>query len=422
MIPKINYKKAAFFAVFVFGVCAPTQAQFWKKLKKKVQNKVEQKVEEKLDKETDKVIDKTFDGEKKKDEPKIEQSNQLPVFSGGSGILKLYSHGYEYITKDIAISVYGKFTKDNLSNSVKTYNEDRVIKPVDAFPDGYALAFNGSGFLNPKEGQIIIHHADSKKVVFSLKGTWNTTEGDKPISGSYINLSVSEIIDKRIVENRSETSNKNTSNNTNNNSTNPFANINSNKTDIKIPSKFSFTSSLEVKMTSNDGSTADMEFLLGDYPSIYGMSIVSEDMGEGGIAYNVITPKSITMFINVSGMKMKKTVAQDQFSQTDFSDKVPSNPDELKKTGASKSILGFTCYEYKYTNEGGYVSVWATKDFPANNTNITMLGMREGGIIEGFVLEIDSKSGNDTGNMKAVKYNKNKSVTINTNDYKSMGF
>ena len=71
---------------------------------------------------------------------------------------------------------------------------------------------------------------------------------------------------------------------------------------------------------------------------------------------------------------------------------------DLKKTGATKSILGFTCYEYKYTNEGGYVSVWATKRLSCKcNTNITMLGMREGGPIEGFVLEIDMKSKNETG-------------------------
>ena len=101
---------------------------------------------------------------------------------------------------------------------------------------------------------------------------------------------------------------------------------------------------------------------------------------------------------------------------------MPSNPDDLIKTGATKSILGYTCYEYKYTNDGGYVSVWATKDFPVQATKIQMLGMREGGKIEGFILEIDSKSGNETANMKAVKFNKNKNITIHTNDYKSIGY
>ena len=413
--------KIVLLSFFLIGISTSINAQFWKKLKKKAKEKIsktEDKLIDKLDKTTDKKIDDTIDG-KKKIEKKVVQSNELPKLSGGSGILKLYNHGYEYITKDIGVSVYGKFTKENLSNSVKTYNQDRVIKPVDAYPDGYALAFNGGGFLNPKEGQIVIHHADSNKVVFSLKGTWNTIDGDKPITGSFINLSVSEIIDKRFSDATKESK---VNNKTNTNRSNDIFKNSTNKNSVTIPSSFSFTSSLEVKITTNDGSNADMEFLLGNYSNIYAMSIASKEMGERGKVYNVVTPKSITMFINVSGMKMKKTVPQQQYSQTDFSDKMPSNPNDLKKTGATKTILGYTCHEYKYTNAGGYVSVWATKNFPANSTNITMLGMREGSLIEGFVLEIDSKSGKDKVNMKAVRYNKNKNVTINTSDYKSMGF
>ena len=177
--------------------------------------------------------------------------------------------------------------------------------------------------------------------------------------------------------------------------------------------------STEVKTTANDGSSANIEFLLGNYSKIYGMSLSTDANGK---VYNVITPKSITMFMDVGGMKIKKTVSQEQLSQTVISDKVPTNPNDLKKTGASKTILGFLCNEYKYTNDGGYISVWVTKDFPSNIKNISMLGMNEGGIIDGFVLEIDSKSGNDKINMKVVKYNKNKKITINTNSYKSMGF
>lgn len=408
------------FIIFLFGITSNVNAQLWKKLKKKVTDKVEKKLENKIDKQTDKIINNTLDGKKKEKESKIIQSTELPKLLGGSGILKLYNFGYEYVTKDIGISVYGKFTKENLSSSEKTYNQDKVIKPVDAYPEGYALAFNGSGFLNPKEARIIIHHADSTKVVFSIKGTWNTVEGNKPITGSYISLNVSEIIDKRNVNEPNNNEKENTVyNNTPNKKSNLSLHKKTTNSSVKIPSTFSFSSSIEVKMTTNDGSNADIEFLLGNYSNIYAMSLASN---EGGKVYNVITPKSITMFMDIGGMKMKKTVSQEQFSQSTISDKVPTDPNHLKKTGESKTILGFTCYEYKYTNNGGYVSVWITKDFPSNSTNISMLGMHEGGVIDGFVLEIDSKSGNDKANMKVVKYNKNKKITINTSSYKLMGF
>lgn len=409
---------------FLLGISQTSNAQFWKKLKKKAQEKIsktEDKIIDKLDKKTDKKIDDTIDG-KKKNEKKIVQSNELPKLIGGSGYLKLYSHGYEYISKDITVSVYGSFTKTNLSKSVKTYNQDRIIKPIDAFPEGYALAYNGGGFLNPQNAQIIIHHADSTNVVFSVKGTWNTVnDPKKPISGSFVKLNVAEIIDKRIKK-KDDFVYKKKQNTTNSDSNNAIYNSNKNATNVSIPDSFSFTSSLEIKMTSSDGSSADLEFLLGNYSNIYAMSIAAKEMGNGGKVYNVVTPKSITMFMDVAGMKMKKTVSQDQMSQANFGDKVPNNPEELKKTGATKTILGYTCYEYKHTNDGGYVSVWATKDFPMQATKINMLGMRQNGPIEGFVLEIDMKSRNESGNMKAIKFNRNKNVTINTKEYKSMGF
>ena len=414
--------KSLLFCFFFIATSFSVNAQFWKKLKKKVQNKVEQKLENKIDKETDKVIDETLDGKKKVEEPKIVASNKKPKLKGDTGVLKLYNFGIEYVTTDVTVSVYGKFDENNLSNAVKTYNSDKIIAPVDAYPIGYALAFNGAGYLNTKDGQIIIHHADSKKIVFSLKGTWNTREGDKPIEGSYTSLNISEIVDKRFANTSSEEKNKNSVSKNSSKSSDTDTSFESNSAAIRIPNTFSFSSSLEVKMTSSDGSAVDMEFLTGNYEDIYAMSIASAEMGEEGKMYNVVTPKSITMFMDVGGMKMKKSVAQDAYSQTGFDDKIPADSRDLKKTGATKSILGYSCYEYKHAYEEISVSVWATNNFPASNKNMSLLGIGKVGVVEGFVLEVNYKNGNETANMKVVKYNKNKAVTINTNEYKSLGF
>ena len=415
--------KSLLFCLFILTTTSSVNAQFWKKLKKKVQNKVEQKLENKIEKETDKVIDETLDGKKKEVEPKTVISNEIPKLKGGTGILKLYNFGIEYVTGDITVSVYGKFNENNLSTSVKTYNSDKIIAPVDAYPIGYALAFNDAGYLNTKNGQIIIHHADSKKIVFSIQGTWNTRDGDKPVQGSYTSLNISEIVDKRFT-NTSTSSEKNINSvsKKTNKSSDANSSFDASSSDIKIPSTFSFSSSLEVKMTSNDGSIVDMEFLTGNYENIYAMSIASKEMEDGGKMYNVVTPKSITMFMDVGGMKMKKSVAQDAYSQASFDDKIPADSRDLKKTGATKSILGFTCYEYKHAYEEVAVSVWATDNFPASNKNMSLLGIGKVGVVEGFVLEVDYKNGNETANMKVVKYNKNKRVTINTSEYKSLGF
>lgn len=48
--------------------------------------------------------------------------------------------------------------------------------------------------------------------------------------------------------------------------------------------------------------------------------------------------------------------------------------------------------------------------------------MHDGSFIEEIILEIEMKSGNEKMSVKAVNYNKNKSVIINTNEYKSIGY
>ena len=51
-----------------------------------------------------------------------------------------------------------------------------------------------------------------------------------------------------------------------------------------------------------------------------------------------------------------------------------------------------------------------------------MLGMKDSGPFEGFVLELNFNATNENGSVKVVKINSNKKLTINTKEYKSMGF
>ena len=189
----------------------------------------------------------------------------------------------------------------------------------------------------------------------------------------------------------------------------------------EIPNTFSFDKSLEIEITSNNTDAVKMEFLFGNRNDVYAISINEDQMGNQGTMYNVITPTSATLFMNMSGMKIKKSIPLDQFSDTNYADNISQNKDSLQKTGATKTILGYNCEEYKYVNEKGYVAIWVTKDFPVETANIPMLGMSENSLVDGFVLELNTKSGKEFAKVAVVKFNLNKKVTIDTKTYKSMG-
>lgn len=404
-----------------------TNAQFLKRLKKKVEDKLEQKIENKIDKETDKVIDSALYGKRKKKEI---PTSEVPKFTSETGILKFYNHGYEYVTKDISISVYGKFSTKNLSTSAKTYTADNIIAPVDAFPEGYALATNDDGYLNSKDGQLQVHMADSTKVVYSLKGTWNTIEGNKAVNASFVTLNVADIVDERKKMKERNDSKNDVSKNENNTITNSdkkFINSKISPT-VDIPSTFAFHKNIAVEVTNDRGESYPIEFLLGSYPDIYGISVASKEMQGQGKVIMVMTPKSSTAFMDVAGMKMKRTTSLEQMgSQFNMTEKLPENGDfEYKKTGNTKTILGYTCEEYKvdynYTNESGSASFWVSTDFPIQNKALPMLGMSMNNPnFSGFVLELNSTHNGQNWTMKVTNLS-DINTTINANEFRKMGY
>ena len=196
------------------------------------------------------------------------------------------------------------------------------------------------------------------------------------------------------------------------------------KEPVNIQETYVFSKSIIIEFSASKSEKAALElFFSTANKNMVCMTLDPSKTGEmGSEVYNVITPKSITMFMNMPGMKIRKSMPKEQFSQFDNSKKIPSK-DNLVKTGNIKSILGFVCHEYKYQNDGGTISAWVTREkFPVDGKFIPMLGMKDSGPFEGFVLELNFNATNENGSVKVVKINSNKKLTINTKEYKSMGF
>lgn len=465
----MNIKKLLCCILFL-GAITTSNAQLWKKLKKKAQEKIskaENKLLDKLDKKTDKVIDSTLNG-KKGDKNSKEASKRDLLKSYGSAFI---NHSNTYASIKI----------DHVSRAKvnKTGNEFRITgnwgtTSADVF-DGYSITLKntsldeleqGKSFQIPSEAELYIGYdplLDERK---NRKELWKGSFENKVENGTIIirfirdnSLSISFSANGKLskyVETNSQleegyydknpisidgsvTSSKpeyiitKQRKNQQKNAANTISDdekmemLQKVLPTVNIPSTFSFNKSIEVKMTDDRGDAQTVEFLTGIYPDIYGMSIAPKEM-QGQQMLVVNTPKAATMFMDMGGMKIKKSTSLDQMgSQFNVEENLPENGDyAYKKTGNTKTIIGYLCEEYKvdfdYTNSKGSLSFWVSKDFPIQNKAIPMLGMAlNNPYFSGFVLEMNT---NQNGKKYTIEVTglSNKNVIINTNDYKKMGF
>lgn len=188
-----------------------------------------------------------------------------------------------------------------------------------------------------------------------------------------------------------------------------------------IKQTYHFKGKITVEILSEQGDKASFNILFDkdDKETI----CMQMNAGDNDNIYNVISPKKAISFINASGMKIKRALSQEEFSGFDNADKVPTK-EQLQKTGNTKTILGYLCYEYQYKNDGGIASAWITnQNFPIKANYAPMLGMTNKTNIDGFVLELDYKSKNgERATVKVVNIDKDKTIVINASEYKSFGF
>lgn len=184
--------------------------------------------------------------------------------------------------------------------------------------------------------------------------------------------------------------------------------------------KYTFNQSITIEVETDGNEKAQLDFLFDNKnANVVCMKLNAGEDAAGGEVYAVITPTASTMFMNMPGMKIKKKVSKEEMGGLDYTDKVPQKSD-LVKTGKTKKILGYTCYEYVYENDGGKVHAWVTNNFPIQGKFIPILGMQQEGPFEGFVLELVFETKNEKSTMRVIKIDTNTKVKIDPNSYTSM--
>lgn len=188
--------------------------------------------------------------------------------------------------------------------------------------------------------------------------------------------------------------------------------------------KFEFSHVYKLELTSKKKVTEleyylknDVNYLVMNFPNVNTKMITIVDLDEG---------KAIMLMENGN----KKTQMTTNF---DFNSAVEeANKDiTVKKTGATKQLLGYTCYEYKVTGKDFNSTAWIAEDlgisFPKNFQGSSKKSKKQNNSwmynLDGLMMEMTmidtSKRKPNTITMVCTKLEK-KSTTIDASIYKNM--
>ena len=208
--------------------------------------------------------------------------------------------------------------------------------------------------------------------------------------------------------------------------------------DIDMEDEYAFDKSVKMKIESFDSkgkmdSSQDMEMLFSDDNAQIGMLMGSED-GNGKIIMDMETKQMISL-ADTEGMKI--AMAIDLTSSLESTHEVTEEQmemyDAMKKTGRTKVILGYTCYEYVFDDEDNSYEFWMAEEdmldmysaFAAlQSANPKKDGISASSYPDGMMMETTtiSKKRGTKDVMRVTEINKNKSQTISTVGYESFGF
>lgn len=309
----------------------------------------------------------------------LEISEAREIISGtySIGSRNSFTIGYD---PQLSVDGAGRAVSDDYQNLEFT-SGNVTISSMGA--DGLLISFNGKASMDGK--------------VIAVSGEINTKE-------------VQYIDQRRYASNNSSSSSTNQASD-NDYDIGAMMGASNNSADPKPV--YSFNHKIAHEITTNQSKDVmKMAFLFSD-SDYYGIGVDMKDYGQSGESFIVMDGGETHMFINAGGMKMRMSQMPGGAMQMPNQDFQNPNGTEAKKTGATKVILGYTCYEYIVKDEETDAHFWVTTELDIDN----WMSFPENEI-QGHVLEYDINS--KDGKMKsiAVSIEKNLNLTITSSEYR----
>lgn len=192
---------------------------------------------------------------------------------------------------------------------------------------------------------------------------------------------------------------------------------------ITIPPVYDFDQKITMTVKTSNEDAIDIDYFFNSKnTSILCMRInVDEEIGSAESIYFIFKDDKIEMLMNISGMRIRKTITKEEFNAFSNLEEIPEQSG-ITKTGNSKTILGYSCHEYKTTTDEGSLTFWISPKFPIDNSFAPMLGMRTTSPFNGFVMELYTTASTEKANLKITNVDLNTTLVLDTSLYKNFKF
>lgn len=215
---------------------------------------------------------------------------------------------------------------------------------------------------------------------------------------------------EKTFESSEESDDENESLNTDKSQSGFFSKVSSDKT-------YTFTQSITyIVGNGKEKDNTEMTFFSNKDNGYFAVEILSDQ--DTKIIQISDSTESISL-IETAGMKMQSGTSMTTEKILEKSKQQQLNDEtEITKTGNTKDILGYTCYEYTVENEEGTGTVWVTNDASFEET----LFYQNNSELQGLMLESTFNNGKKViSTLKATSINTNANISIDASEYKSFG-
>jgi len=437
--------------LIVFGGSQLAEAQLLKRIKERVKNAVEEtterKVEDKAVQVTDNAIDSLFaiDDKIKRGKQAKQNDNATDdteaVEDLGDAMISGPQHGGITIEHVGATKVEVTDTETIIWSSWWTHTADIY--------DGYRLVLDQPIDLNNKSQYLNKQLSGSLKLAYdsSLPAFAPEDENGRvravtenysqqmiaPASIEFVSLDEEHIQFKfsgngykggisvmypTFTENKTAAVNR--TNNSVSQSTTPG---NKSTTTISDKGVYQFDVRIQTIITTENGEELPMAYLINSSEDYFGMETDMGAYGGGDVQGSSVIVMdgqgNSRVFVDTPMMKMQisPNSAGQQSPATQYGDYNYSKP---TKTGNEKTILGYTCYEYKIVQDGNEMSIWASPEVEIPNWMFGSKAAAEQTGVLGFVMEFTAAGGDGSTKSTVTAIDRDVDVTINGSEYKKM--
>jgi len=210
---------------------------------------------------------------------------------------------------------------------------------------------------------------------------------------------------------------------------------------VPIADSYNFNNLVQMHIESFDGSgkkISEGEFIthLSSNSKSMAYEFVSGDMAEPGMGMIIVDAENNATIILSEGKGQKTALVTglgtvfESLSEEDIEDldltETPetylANPN-VEKTGRTKTIAGYKCDEYKYTDESHVSNIWITQDIKMNTRDFFSMLFKTSlythGMAWGFMMEATTvnKENGEKSDMTVTKVDKNANRKVVMGEY-----